>query len=229
MLYRILSITFFILYFGHGSLYGLEIPIRVSSETISIPAPDNFVEVSQALPNLFAAAQRMISEENVLLCHFIPTCDLAERISGREVEYNRFFNVTVEKSNMGHLCLLSDFSKLKIDLIDYYSKLGVKVEEVFNGKVSRIVEEYGSHMKVEQAFPIGVLENSSNCLSIATITCTNANGKNLRVVSSMNLVFVKGVIVSMNNYSFFNGEKDFRWIDSTGRKWCKEIHAINSR
>ncbi len=213
------------------------VTVSVGGESILIPAPPGFHEISQLSPETRKDFEKAVPPENRLLAAFVSEDDLGRIMKGELLNARRYLMVEAHRE-LEHMTMTgSDFA----DMVAAVRRKKGAVSEETKTRVQRLTDQrtrevFGSDASAVQItageeVPLGVFVDKSDVIGYATISKSQVvvNGVKQDLVTTMGVCFVKVrskylyVVVT----SRYDEPKDLEWLRATSSQWPDQIVAAN--
>jgi hypothetical protein len=198
----------------------LEIFIQLGSEKLVIKNPDRFIETSQNSKEIWDLANEFVTEDSIILSHYITKKDFNKYKAGESPELKEYFYIKTPKILMGSISTQEQFDTLRKSVYSLNKDNLLNIEAYLN----QFTENYSAEesikngsqvkLKVGQVVPVSVNESINNFMSFTMLSQIEiANKSKLEsttVVITRGSCFIKGKLIFIDYFRVLSSPDDLR-------------------
>lgn len=209
--------------------------IQVGDRTITVPYPDDFVELTPQMSPYYESMNAYIAQTNTRFVTLLTRSDGEALLDGDTVEVNRYINIESENSIIASSVTASDFAELRQI---YRTQIDTMYEDV-QGELSSMLQDgneaLSDALSVDVVMEMGGLvpmpihldtENMiANSLLVTTAGTVDGADVGGKVVAGTSLILhIKDKVIFIYVYG---SENDLDWTQGRAEAFAMEIVAAN--
>lgn len=206
----------------------------IGGTTLRFPAPAGYVQLTPAMPRLYALQQRFVAPQNRLVAAFIPPGAALAGQRGEVPDIDRQFAVQVARSIENQTLSDEDFVKVRDAL---HTQMQAAVDSA-RTQVDQQLQSFGNDMAKGSGASVSVKtggmrllpphEETPRNMAISMLMSVQAavNGRveNVPIAVTMNVVDVRGKALFL--YVYGDGQ-DLEWTRRAAHDWAEAVFAAN--
>lgn len=210
------------------SLNAFALEVTVGIDTLELPAPPGFEEISSLSTSARERAESMTPSINRLLAVYLSAEDADRLRRGQPAKWNRYMMIQTERRSETLSVSHTDFTELKLLLKRQQATLEDQVKaqtEQLTQAAGRVPVESG------QTLPLGVFSESDAHISTASLAsyeaASGAEAESLIVASGTNVLHPANKLVFAYVFASYQGEPDLAWTREVSDGWRQQILSAN--
>ena len=206
---------------------------EVADKSISIPAPEGYIEVTSEM-NLAWSLVQAWQGANRIIAFYIPSSERKAALTNKQVNFDRNINIQVNLKAEGFTFTQTDFDLLKKSVRDMLAttqanEIQEKALVQYSGDLSKVAG-YDLNMKQTANLSLPMHLDSTNQFSYSEVSSAEVNapdGKRItdQSTTTSTAILVKGKVL----YCYVTGAAgDLNWSRETAKKWVESILNANT-
>jgi uncharacterized membrane protein YhaH (DUF805 family) len=210
--------------------------VQIADQTIAIPTPAGFSEISRISPETFRTFQAILPARSPLLAVFVSEADTGRLLRGEPAVLDQYMLVQSSGAVEKYTFTQSQFAEFRAGLRKQYEAMDTRSESL-DAALKKAGETWSNKAGTE----IGVAMNGGVFLGIDSETATTISASILtkytisagsqhieQVMAGVSgTLLVKGKILNANVYRSYSGKDDLTRTREQSQSWIKSILAAN--
>lgn len=215
------------------------VQVSIGEESIQVPAPAGFANVTEVSREQFDLFSDMLPETNRLHAVFVSEGDTGLLLKGEEAELDQYFLVQSVKSLDELTLSKSQFSELRTILRNEYASTFQKQSNAIAEGAAKVGEALSSRYGTEVEFNIsgvatlGIDEESVSHIMMSFLSKYDVQAEEEStehvVAGTMIVALINGKVLYLNVYRTYQSDEDIQWTRSQAKNWLPFILAANQR
>jgi uncharacterized membrane protein YhaH (DUF805 family) len=219
--------------------YTFAVEIKIGEDTLQIPDPIGFTDVSSASKDQLAIFEDFLPKTNRLIAAFVTEQDAGHLMLGESADLRQYFMVQSLRE-FGEMTLSkAQFAEIRTLLRKEYKTIFLKQKEAMNEVTTRagksLSKRFGENIEfnVNGIAPLGVDDESASHIAISLLSkyriSIDKEVVDYVVAVSMVALLVKGKVLYLNAYRTYQDDKDIEWTRVQISEWWPKIVSANEK
>jgi len=213
------------------------VEVKIGAETITVPSPQGFSEISEVSPDIFKMWAEMLPTDNRLLAGFVSQSDVGHLLRGEAAVFHEYLLVSMAKGLDSQNWSRDQFIAFK-DLVRQEQEAPLRGKQGHLDKVVENAEQALSKrldaeaaLKMKRVVPLGIDSETPSSITMSQlakydIAIDDTHTANVTAGTSTFLL-VKGKVLFLHVYRAYKDEADLQWTRDQSQSWLKAILTAN--
>ena len=204
--------------------------VTLNAQSISLPAPYGFQEVSNFSAEPQALGKRLTPKINKLLTLYLPSAEVAKLNSAKSASWDRYLMIQIEQQITTTTMESDEFQRIK-------NQVEVQQQTLLNQikiDITQLLDhlDQDNHHPIDipigTSIPLGMFSESNSHLSMLSLNRYPAPDRGTYyVIASTNLVHMNTNLFFAYVYSTYNSNLDMEWVKNTSIQWVDTLKSAN--
>ena len=204
--------------------------VTLNGQSISLPAPYGFQEVSNFSAETQALGKRLTPKINKLLTLYLPSAEVAKFNSAKSASWDRYLMIQIEQQITTTTMESDEFQRIK-------NQVEVQQQTLLNQIKIDITQLHDNldqdnylpiDIPIGTSIPLGMFSESNSHLSMLSLNRYPAPDRGTYyVIASTNLVHMNANLFFAYVYSTYNSNLDMEWVKNTSIQWVDTLKSAN--
>ncbi len=210
--------------------------VLVGRESIDIPVPNGFSEVSDSYPAFYRVAESMTPPDNRLLAAFIPEDTVEKMTTDERMVVDKYILVQTHRKSETLAITSRDFEAITARIRQDQERLANSgsIATLVENSAQKLSEEFGRAIDIKygQAVHFGIFAEDANYISSSNLVkfqiSMNGATRQCLVANASNIARVKNRLIFVNVYSSYYSRSDLDWVQDLSKTVVGKIISANA-